>query len=126
MKITKVNICNNEYLIKGNEAEEYIEKLALSVDKKMCAIIRENPKMSTSMAAVLTAINISDDYFKERDQANTQKALMDDMEKKLKDQQSHIRILESKISKLTQTNESLKSTLAQTREDLDRAKSEFR
>jgi cell division protein ZapA len=126
MKTTKIRICNNEYLIKGNESEEYIEKIALFVDKKMSAIMRENPKLSVSMAAVLTAVNIADDYFKERDQANKQKAFMDDFERKSKDQVSRMKILEAKVEKLTQSNNELKNTLSETEDQLKKAQNEFR
>ncbi|MFA5340695.1 MAG: cell division protein ZapA [Clostridia bacterium] len=126
MKTTKIRICNTEYLIKGNESEEYVEKIALFVDKKMSSIMRENPKLSVSMAAVLTAVNISDDYFKERDQANKQKAFMDDIEKKSKEQISRIKMLEAKIEKLSLANTELKETLTQTEEQLKKAQNEFR
>jgi len=126
MKTTKIRICNTEYLIKGSESEEYIEKIALFVDKKMSSIMRDNPKLSVSMAAVLTAVNISDDYFKERDQANKQQALMDDIEKKSKEQISRVKMLEAKIEKLTQANAELKDTLSQTEEQLKKAQNEFR
>ncbi len=126
MKTTKIRICNNEYLIKGNESEEYVEKIALFVDKKMSSIMRENPKLSISMAAVLTAVNVADDYFKERDQANKQKALMDDFEKKSKEQVSRVKMMEAKIEKLTQNNTELKDMLSQTEEQLKKAQNEFR
>jgi len=126
MKTTKVRICNTEYVIKGDESEEYIEKIALFVDKKMNSIIRENPKLSLSTAAVLTAVNVSYDYFKERDQANKQKDLMDEFEKKSKDQVSRVRLLEAKIEKLTQANSELKETLTKTEEQLKKAQNEFR
>ena len=110
---------------KGDESEEYIEKIALFVDK-MNSIIRENPKLSLSTAAVLTAVNVSYDYFKERDQANKQKDLMDEFEKKSKDQVSRVRLLEAKIEKLTQANSELKETLTKTEEQLKKAQNEFR
>lgn len=126
MKTIKVRICNNEYLIKGNESQEYIEKIALFVDKKMSAIMRESPQLSVSMAAVLASVNIADDYFKERDQANKQKASMDDMEKRTKEQNSHVKLMEAKMEKLMQSNSELKATLADTQEQLTKAKNEFR
>lgn len=126
MKTIKVRICNNEYLIKGTESQEYVEKIALFVDKKMSAIMRESPQLSVSMAAVLASVNIADDYFKERDQANKQKASMDDMEKRTKEQNSHVKLMEAKMEKLMQSNNELKATLADTQEQLTKAKNEFR
>lgn len=126
MSTVKIRICGNDYLIKGNESEEYVQKIGLFVDKKMSSIMRESPSLSISMAAVLTAVNTADDYFKERDQANRQKANLDDSESKNKELQSRIKIMNSKIEKLTQTNEELKAALSDTAEQLQKAKNEFR
>lgn len=65
-KKNKVNIriCGNDYTIVGPESEEYIQKVSLYIDKKMREVMEGNPKLSTAMAAVLTSINIADDYFK--------------------------------------------------------------
>jgi cell division protein ZapA len=126
MNTVKIRICGNDYLIKGNESEEYVQKIGLFVDKKMSSIMRESPSLSISMAAVLTAVNTADDYFKERDQANRQKANLDDSESKYKELQSRIKIMNSKIEKLTQTNEELKAALSDTAEQLQKAKNEFR
>jgi len=126
MNTVKIRICGNDYLIKGNESEEYVQKIGLFVDKKMSSIMRESPSLSISMAAVLTAVNTADDYFKERDQANKQKANLDDSESKSKELQSRIKIMNSKIEKLTQTNEELRVALSDTAEQLQKAKNEFR
>ncbi len=59
-----VRIAGKDYTLVGVESEEYIQKVALYIDKKMNEIMRMNSKLSTSMASVLTAINVADDYFK--------------------------------------------------------------
>ena len=59
-----VRIAGKDYTLVGTESDEYIQKVALYIDKKMNAIMRANSKLSTSMASVLTAINVADDYFK--------------------------------------------------------------
>ena len=43
------------------------QRVALYIDKKINEIMRVNSKLSTSMASVLTAINVADDYFKAYD-----------------------------------------------------------
>lgn len=62
-----VRIAGKDYTLVGVESDEYIQKVALYIDKKMNAIMRVNSKLSTSMASVLTAINVADDYFKAHD-----------------------------------------------------------
>ncbi len=59
-----VKIGGKEYTLVGVESEEYIQKVSLYIDKKMNEIIRRNSSLSTAMAAVLTSINVADDYFK--------------------------------------------------------------
>jgi cell division protein ZapA len=63
---TKVDvlIAGKTYTITGLESDEYIQRVGLYVDKKMNDVLRANSKLSTSIAAVLTALNVADDYFK--------------------------------------------------------------
>ncbi len=64
-KKTKVNvrIMGNEYTIIGTESEEYINKVCFAVDKKMKEISK-NPILKPHKVAVLTAINMCDEYYK--------------------------------------------------------------
>jgi cell division protein ZapA len=59
----EVRICGKDYTLVGVESDEYIQRVGLYIDKKMNEITKTNTKLSTSMAAVLTAINVADDYF---------------------------------------------------------------
>lgn len=66
----EVKINGKEYTIIGVESEEYIQKVALYIDKKMNEIYSGNNRLSTAMTAVLTAINVADDYFKSYENAD--------------------------------------------------------
>lgn len=75
-KKTKVNvrILGNDYVLVGTESEEYINKVAFTVDKKMREI-SSNPALKPIKVSVLTAVNICDDYFKVKslyEQANAE------------------------------------------------------
>ncbi|HEY8423060.1 MAG TPA: cell division protein ZapA [Thermoclostridium sp.] len=59
-----VRIAGNEYTLCGYESAEYLQKVALYVDQKTTEIMKANHTLSTSMASVLTAINIVDEMFK--------------------------------------------------------------
>ncbi len=63
----ELRIGGKDYTIVGAEPEEHIQRVGLYIDKKMCEIMKRNNKLSTSMVAVLTAINVADEYFKLRD-----------------------------------------------------------
>ena len=56
----KVIICGTEYTITSDEPEEYIRELALGVDRDMRALSENDNRVSTTMAAVLTAITNAD------------------------------------------------------------------
>lgn len=60
----EVRIGGKDYTLVGVESDDYIHRVALYIDRKMHEITKGNSKLSTSMAAVLTAINVADDYFK--------------------------------------------------------------
>ncbi len=59
-----VKILGQEYTIVSDEPREYMQKVSNYVDDKMVEIAEKNPKLSTAMVAVLTALNIADEYYK--------------------------------------------------------------
>lgn len=59
-----VKIGGKDYTLVGLESGEYIHQLASYIDKKLIQVQKINPKLSTSMVAVLTSVNVADDYFK--------------------------------------------------------------
>jgi len=63
---TKVDvlIAGKTYTISGYESDEYIQRVGLYIDRKMNDVLKSNNTLSTSIAAILTALNIADDYFK--------------------------------------------------------------
>ncbi len=63
-KKVEVKINNIEYTLVTSEPEEYVQRVALLVNKKMNEITAEAPQLSTAMKAVLAAINIADDCLK--------------------------------------------------------------
>lgn len=97
-----VRISGKDYTLVGTESDEYIQKVALYIDKKMNEILRTNSKLSTSMAAVLTALNVADDFFKAHENENNYK-------KELKKLQEEIEELKDGKKRLTEENTLLNS-----------------
>lgn len=60
----EVKINGVEYVLISNESEEYVQRVALLVNKKMNQIMEVNPQLSTAMSAVLTSLNLADEYLK--------------------------------------------------------------
>jgi len=74
-----------------------LQKVALYIDKKMNEIMRVNNKLSTSMASVLSAVNVADDYFKAYENAVN-------LNKDLKAANEEIERLKEENRKLTNEN----------------------
>jgi cell division protein ZapA len=66
-KILKVNIFGTEYPIKGSTDTEYIKQVAGYVDQKMREIDQNIPIDSSLKVAILAALNITDELFRERE-----------------------------------------------------------
>lgn len=57
-----VNINGREYTITSGESRAYMLGIADLVDKKMKQLSAANPELNTALTAVLTALNLADDY----------------------------------------------------------------
>ncbi len=64
---TKVKIGGVEYQISSTADEDYVIKVAYYVDKKLEELSKNDRRLSTAMAAVLTCVNVADDYFRALD-----------------------------------------------------------
>ena len=63
----KVLINGAEYTLVTAEPAEYVQKVAVRVDRKLKEIKKENPQLTNVMTAMLAAINLSDEYIKLED-----------------------------------------------------------
>lgn len=66
----KVLIYGTEYTLVSNEEPEYVQRVAVLVDKKLTEIYENSPRLSTALAAMLAMINLADDYIKLDDTAD--------------------------------------------------------
>ena len=66
---TTVRIGGKEYTMSGNDSEEYMHRVAIYVDRKMSQIEANNNNLSTTMLAVLTSLNITDELLKLREES---------------------------------------------------------
>ncbi len=115
----EIRIAGKDYSIVGTESVEYIHRIGLYVDKKMTDIMRTSNKLSTSMAAVLTAINVSDDFFKcyESEQ---------NLKKELKKAAEQLEKLKEENKALQQENKALNSQNADFKLELAKKETEIR
>jgi len=124
----EVKIAGKDYTLVGIESDEYIQKIGLYIDKKMNEILRQNNKLSTSMAAVLTAINVADDYVKAHEsEIHLKKELKQTHEEieKLKEENRRLAgengVLSSKNTSLQLELAKREAELSEVRNSLDKA-----
>ena len=63
----KVSIFGREYNVKGGSDEEYVKRLAGHVDSVMRDIADKTGSISSGRIAILAALNIADEMFKEQE-----------------------------------------------------------
>ena len=64
----KISIDGKSFTLVGEESEEHIRSVAAYIDEKMTEV-REKAvavTLDSSLAYVLTSVNVADDYFKEK------------------------------------------------------------
>lgn len=111
MNVVTVKINGIEYNLKGDEQEEYLHKVAVYVDKKVKNIIEKNSKLSTASAAILSAVNIVDDMFKEKKKYELLEAKFNNVDKKNKDYVEQIQSFKKQLKHLEEYNEELQLKL---------------
>jgi len=66
VRTTSVMILGREYKIRTNESEEFVHAVAVFVDDMMNRISGKMMSGTTSQVAVLAALNIAEELFRER------------------------------------------------------------
>jgi cell division protein ZapA len=69
-KSIRVKIFGSEYPLRG-ESEEFTRRVATHVDEMINTIHTKLPEQPTLTVAVLSALNITEDLFRERDRARS-------------------------------------------------------
>lgn len=64
--VTTVTIFGQEYVIRGGGDPEYVREVAAHVDRCMQEVAQASSQVSSVKVAILAAINIADELFRER------------------------------------------------------------
>jgi len=107
MNIVTIKINGIEYNLKGDEREEYLHMVASYVDKKIKNIMGKNEKLSTSSAAILTALNLGDDMFKSNSLCKELKGKGESLEKHDEELMEQLESLKKQLSHLEDYNQEL-------------------
>ena len=115
-KVT-VKINGMEYTLKGEEQEEYLHKLASYVDKKLKSIMEINPRLDTTSASVLTAVNTIDEMMKQKrsfEEMKIERELLANSEVALSEE---VKDLKKQLANMELFNKELKENLKTARRD---------
>lgn len=114
MNKVMVKIHGAEYPMVGDKSEKFMISIADFVDKEMDKITRQNPKLSLSVAAILTALNISDLLFECSDENEKLIKANEELSKKVGASNEELQ-LEIKSLKLTIAEKEAENREAETK-----------
>ena len=120
-----VRIGGNDYTIVGVECEEHIQRVAMYIDKKLNEITRSNNRLSTSMAAVLAAINIGDEYIRIKDKEIALEKDLNLANEELADIKAELERLTNERNMLEKRNTNLQVELARREAELGEVRNAF-
>lgn len=127
MNRVSVKIFGQSYTIVGSKAEQEIMEIAEYVDKKMQEINSVAPDMPRQMMAVLSAVNLADEYFTTLAELNKVSEKLQKVEGSIADyeklwneaKQSHVNS-QNTISELENKNKIVKDMLEERIEELEK------
>lgn len=83
----KISIDGKGFTLMGEESEEHMRAVATYIDRKMTEV-RQKAKavtLDSSLAYVLTSINVADDYFKEKTRNAEMESRLQELTKQLEE-----------------------------------------
>ncbi|MBE7042953.1 MAG: cell division protein ZapA [Ruminococcaceae bacterium] len=121
----EVRICGRDYTLVSEESPEYIHRVAFYVDQKMREVEQANPRLSISMAAVLTSLNIGDEFLKGREETSRLKEETVTKDETLYLANKKIEELEQQITELQNKYQALQIRYAKKETELEDALKSF-
>ena len=99
---TKITIDGKSFTLMGQESEEHMQQVAAYIDRKMQEIRRNSKAVAvdSSLAYILTSINVADDYFKELQQTLEMQKCLDDAQRQIIAERTQREQLEEQLEKI--------------------------
>ena len=117
-KRVEVKINNVEYMLVTNEPEEYVQRVALLVNKRMAQLQEGNKQLSTAMTAVLSAINIADDLLKNEEVVDNLRGELNRYIDEAKQKGEELEVKKLEVEKLKEDMHKLQIELAKMETEL--------
>lgn len=121
----EVRICGRDYTLVSEDAPEYVQRVAFYVDRQMRKVEATNPRLSISMSAILTALNISDQYLKEQEGNDRLKEELARRQSVLTAEQEKSKALASQLQELQTRYQALQIQYAKKETELEDALKNF-
>lgn len=103
----KVLINGAEYTLVTSEPAEYVQRVAIRVDRAISEISRDNSHLSTTMLSMLTSINLADQLVRTEDAADNLRKKIAEYSKneaslnaRLAEKKAKVESLEKKVQEL--------------------------
>lgn len=100
----RLPICGTDYIISSDEPESYVKELGDDLDRSMRSLMDGDSRISTTMAAVLSALTLADEARKASDSADN---------------------LRSQIKEYLTDNARIRADAEETRRELERVRREL-
>jgi cell division protein ZapA len=109
----KVIIGRRVYTLVGEESEEYMQRVALYIDKKMNEVLRteSSQNLSTNMLAVLTSINVADDLFKMREKVECLQKEMQKYQSEIEQREKELQRYQDELGRAQEENLALRERM---------------
>ncbi len=98
----EIKVFGQTYTVKTDAEEDHIQEVARYVNEKMDEVVKKTRSVSTLNVAILTALNIADDFLKEKE---IRTALLREIKMKSKDlaEKIDIKIGGKELAKVSMT-----------------------
>ncbi|WP_312652923.1 cell division protein ZapA [Proteiniclasticum sp.] len=110
-KVT-VRICGQDYVIKGNENDDYLRKVGKEVNQLITSIMEKNHQIDTSSASVLAALNAIDRVYKKDLEIEAIKKEEGSVYKQTEGLKADVTILEEALDKMEKENQKLSEKIS--------------
>lgn len=124
---TEVIINGKIYTISGYESEDYLQKVASYINNKITEFdsIEAYKKLGNDMQRTLLELNIADDYFKAKKQADSLEADVSSKDKQLYDIKHELIAAQIKLEALEKEKEAMQRRLNSNQIDLVKLETEL-
>ena len=101
---TVIRLLGNDYSIISNQSEEFTQRVAFYVDKKLNEVLNRNKRLSTNLTAILASVNLAEDCLKLQDENEV-------LKKEAAEATEKFEMSKAKITDLRNKNETLNNEI---------------